>query len=114
MKVRKIVSLLLWQGSQYKEYASAQAQITLQDNFRDLNSIILELPNSGVAFEMIAENTLTDLANTEFCNTFGIKTTNEEIVSLINESFPSMSQFTGATILHYCKHKYFCYCCRFV
>ena len=97
MKVRKIVSLLLWQGSQYKEYASAQAKITLQDNFRDLNSIILELPNSGVAFEMIAENTLTDLANTEFCNTFGIKTTNEEIVSLINESFPSMSQFTGAT-----------------
>jgi hypothetical protein len=97
MKVRKIVSLLLWQGSQYEEYASAQAKITLLDNFRDLNSIILQLPNSGVSFELLSENDLTDLANSEFCNTFGIKTTNEEIVSLINESFPSMSQFTGAT-----------------
>ena len=97
MKVRKIVSLLLWQGSQYEEYASAQAKITLLDNFRDLNSIILQLPNNGVSFELLSENNLTDLANSEFCNTFGIKTTNEEIVSLINESFPSMSQFTGAT-----------------
>ena len=97
MKVRKIVSLLLWQGSQYEEYASAQAKITLLDNFRDLNSIILQLPNNGVSFELLSENDLTDLANSEFCNTFGIKTTNEEIVSLINESFPSMSQFTGAT-----------------
>ena len=97
MKVRKIVSLLLWQGSQYIEIASAQAKITLLDNFRDLNSIILQLPNSGVSFEMIAENDLTNLANDEFNNTFGIKTTNEEIISLVNESFPSMSQFTGAT-----------------
>ena len=97
MKVRKIVSLLLWQGSQYIEIASAQAKLTLQDNFRDLNSIILQLPNSGVSFEMLAENDLNDLANNEFNNTFGIKTTNEEIISLVNESFPSMSQFTGAT-----------------
>jgi len=97
MKVRKIVSLLLWQGSQYIEIASAQAKITLLENFRDLHSIILQLPNNGVSFEMVAENNLTDLANDEFNNTFGIKTTNEEIISLVNESFPSMSQFTGAT-----------------
>jgi len=97
MKVRKIVSLLLWQGSEYKEFASAQAKITLHDNFRDLNSIILQLPDSGVSFEMLAENVVGSLGNDEFCNTFGIKTTNEEIVSLINESFPSMSQFTKAT-----------------
>ena len=97
MKVRKIVSLLLWQGSQYIEIASAQAKITLLENFRDLHSIILQLPNNGVSFEMIAENNLSDLANDEFNNTFGIKTTNEEIISLVNESFPSMSQFTGAT-----------------
>lgn len=96
MKVRKIVSLLIWQGNQYIEIASAQAKITLLDNFRDLNSIILQLPNSGVSFEMVAENTLNNLGNDEFCNTFGIKTTNEDIVSLINESFPSMAQFTGA------------------
>ena len=97
MKVRKIISLQLWQGSQYEEIASAQAKIRLLDNFRDLHSIILQLPDSGVSFEMAAENTLTDLANDEFCNTFGAKTTVAEIVSLINESFPSASQFTGAT-----------------
>ena len=32
-----------------------------------------------------------------FCNTFGAKTTVAEIISLVNESFPSASQFTGAT-----------------
>jgi len=98
MKVRKIVSLQVWQGSQHLELASAQAEISLQENFRDLYSIILELPNSGVAFEMVAENVVGSLGNDEFCNTFGIKTTSNEIVSLVNEQFPSStSTFTGAT-----------------
>ena len=98
LKVRKIVSLLVWQGNHHEELASAQAKLLLKENFRDLHSIILELPNSGVSFEMVAENDLSGLGNDEFCNTFGIKTTNEEIVALINESFPSLtSQFTGAT-----------------
>ena len=97
MKVRKIVSLQLWQGSHYEEIASAQAKITLKDNFRDLNSVILELPNSGVSFETVAENVVGSLGNDEFCNTFGIKTTAEEIVNVINEQFPSTSQYTGAT-----------------
>ena len=97
MKVRKIVSLELWQGSHYQEIASAQAKITLKDNFRDLNSVILELPNSGVSFETVAENAVDSLGNDEFCNTFGIKTTAEEIVNVINEQFPSTSQYTGAT-----------------
>tara|TARA_R100001015_G_C4609444_1_gene164726 strand:+ start:142 stop:1446 length:1305 start_codon:yes stop_codon:yes gene_type:complete len=98
LKVRKIVSLLVWQGSHHEELASAQAKILLKENFRDMHSIILELPNSGVSFEMVAENNLDNLGNDEFCNTFGIKTTNEEIVSLVNEAFPSStSTFTGAT-----------------
>lgn len=97
MKVRKIVSLLVWSGSGYKEIASAQAKIQLKENFRDVHSIILELPNSGASFELIAENTISDLANTEFCNTFGIKTTATEISHLVNEEFPSTSQYTGAT-----------------
>ena len=98
MKVRKLVSLQVWQGSQFIELASAQAKIQLLDNFRDLNSIILQLPNSGVSFEMLSENTLSGLTANEFCNTFGIKTTNSEIVSLVNEQMPSStSQFTGAT-----------------
>ena len=98
MKVRKVVSLQVWNGTDYKELASAQAQIELLENFRDLDSLILQLPNSGVSFTMAAENTVASLGNDEFCNTFGIKTTNNEIVSLVNESFPSStSNFTGAT-----------------
>ena len=47
---------------------------------------------------MLSENTLSGLTANEFCNTFGIKTTNSEIVSLVNEQMPSStSQFTGAT-----------------
>lgn len=97
MKVRKIVSLLVWQGTQYVEIASAQAKIELLDNFRDLHSIVLQLPNSGVSFTLLAENNIGDLGNDEFSNTFGIKTTNNEITALINSEFPSTSTFTGAT-----------------
>ncbi len=97
MKVRKIVSLLVWSGNDYKEIASAQAKIQLHDNFRDIYSIILQLPNSGVEFEMVAENTVNQLGNDEFCNTFGIKTTTTEISHLVNGEFPSTSQYTGAT-----------------
>jgi len=97
MKVRKVVSLQVWNGSNYIEIASAQAGITLQDNFRDLKSIILQLPNSGVSFTMNAENDITNLGNDEFCNTFGIKTTNSEIEALVNEEYPKTSQFTNAS-----------------
>lgn len=98
LKVRKIVSLLIWQGSQHIELASAQAQINLLDNFRAISSISLQLPNDGVTFTFNSENDIADVSNDEFCNTFGIKTTNNEIVSLINEQFPSStSSFTGAT-----------------
>jgi len=97
LKVRKVVSLLVWQGSKHIELASAQASIRLEDNFRDLHSLTLQLPNSGVSFELLSENTVSDVGNDEFCNTFGVKTTNDEIVSLINEQFPATtSQFTGA------------------
>ena len=98
MKVRNLVSLLVWQGGSYEELASAQAKIHLLENFRDLNSIILQLPNNGVSFELLSENNIADLANSEFCNTFGLKTTNDEITALVTESFPSAtSSFTGAT-----------------
>lgn len=98
MKIRKIVSLRVWEGNSYRELASAQGSITLLENFRDIHSLIFQLPNSGVSFELLAENDVSALANDEFCTTFGIKTTNNEIVDLINEKFPSnTSQFTGAT-----------------
>jgi len=98
MKVRKIVSLRVWEGNNYRELASAQAKITLLENYRELYSLTLQLPNGGVSFPLLAEGTVSNLATDEFCTTFGIKTTNDEIDALINEKFPSStSQFTGAT-----------------
>mgnify|MGYP003111046388 CR=1 FL=1 len=97
MKVRKIVSLQVWQGSSYIELASAQAKIELLDNYRDIYSIVLQLPNSGTEFEMLSEDT-GSLQKTEFNTSFGEKTTANELVALINEQFPSpTAQFTGAT-----------------
>ena len=97
MKVRKIVSLQVWQGSSYIELASAQAKIELLDNYRDIYSVTLQLPNSGTEFEMLSEDT-GSLQNSEFNISFGEKTTANELVALINEQFPSpTAQFTGAT-----------------
>jgi hypothetical protein len=97
MKVRKIVSLQVWQGSSYIELASAQAKIELLENYRDIYSIVLQLPNSGTEFEMLSEDT-GSLQKTEFNTSFGEKTTANELVALINEQFPSpTAQFTGAT-----------------
>ena len=97
MKVRKIVSLQVWQGSSYIELASAQAKIELLDNYRDIYSIVLQLPNSGTEFEMLSEDT-GSLQKTEFNTSFGEKTTANELVALINEQFPSpTAQFAGAT-----------------
>ena len=97
MKVRKVVSLLVWSGSGYKEIASAQAGVTLLENYRDMYSLRLVLPNTGVYFELIAEDDNEDVSNAEFCTTFGIKTTNSDLTALINESFPSTSLYTRAT-----------------
>ena len=99
LKLRKVVSLRVWQGNRYIELASAQAQIRLLENYRDIHSIVLQLPNSGVEFEMLSESAIGgSLANDEFNNAYGIKTTNDEIVALINEQFPSKtSTFTKAT-----------------
>jgi len=97
MKVRKIISLRVWQGSQYVEIASAQASITLLDNFRDLSSITLQLPNSGTEFEIVASTDGTPTSS-EFDVSFGKKTAIAELAHAVNEEFPSnTSQFTGAT-----------------
>lgn len=97
MKVRKIISLRVWQGNHYEEIASAQATLEMLENFRDLTSITLQLPDSGTSF---VADTSTDGSplNDEFEVTFGRKTSVAELAHLINEEFPaSTSQFTGAT-----------------
>ena len=97
MKVRKIISLRVWQGNSYEEIASAQSSITLLDNFRDLHSVTLQLPNSGTSFVAEASTDGSPLTD-EFEVAFGKKTAVAELAHLINEEFPAgTSQFTGAT-----------------
>ncbi|MAR66154.1 MAG: hypothetical protein CL833_02770 [Crocinitomicaceae bacterium] len=97
MKVRKIISLRVWQGNHYEEIASAQATLEMLENFRDLTSITLQLPDSGTSFVADSSTDGSPL-NDEFEVTFGRKTSVAELAHLINEEFPSStSQFTGAT-----------------
>ena len=76
MKVRKIVSLQVWQGNSYKELASAQSSITIdENNYGDIHSIILVLPD-GTQFTMESStNVGTSLVDSKFNNRFGSKTT---------------------------------------
>ena len=101
MKIRKIVSLQVWEGNNYRELASAQASITLDSsNYNKINKITLQLPNSGDVFELKYHgHSDTPVVNSSrFNSNFGPKTTAKEIVALINEQFPSKTaQFTGAT-----------------
>lgn len=99
MKVRKIVSLLVWQGNSYKELASAQANLTIDaSNYTRLSTIVLTLPDGSTTFTLNAStNVGTLLADTHFNKKFGAKTTAQEIVALINEQYPSStSSFTKA------------------
>ena len=99
MKVRKIVSLLVWQGNSYKELASAQATLTIDaSNYSRLSTIVLTLPDGSTTFTLTAStNVGTSLADTHFNKKFGAKTTAQEIVALINEQYPSStSSFTKA------------------
>ena len=99
LKLKKVVSLQVWQGNSYLELASAQASITLDPaGYKHLRKITLQLPNSGKTFELF----FTGEGGTNAVNTFdasyGSKTTAKEICHLINEEYPSnTAQFTGAT-----------------
>ena len=94
MKVRKIISLRVWQGNKYEEIASAQASLEMLENFRDLTSITFQLPNSGTSFVADASTDGSPLTD-EFEVAFGKKTAVAELAHLVNEEFPSStSQFT--------------------
>lgn len=99
LKLRKVISLQVWQGNQYQELASAQASVTLDSTgYNNLRSITLQLPNSGDSWVLYhhAEGSLA--AHNTFHNGFGSKTTAQEICHLINEEYPARTaQFTGAT-----------------
>lgn len=99
LKVKKIISLKVWQGNQYQELASASASITLDSsNYNDLRSITLQLPNSGSSWILYYTGETSTSANNTFNNSFGSKTTAQEICHLINEEYPAnTAQFTNAT-----------------
>tara|TARA_R100000900_G_scaffold29537_2_gene23435 strand:- start:10517 stop:11647 length:1131 start_codon:yes stop_codon:yes gene_type:complete len=97
MKVRKIVSLQVWQGSGYKELASASGSIQILD-YAKLDTITLTLPDGSTTFTLTASNNVgSSLSDSNFNKKFGTKTTVREIVSLINEQYPAKTaSFTGA------------------
>jgi len=99
LKLKKVISLQVWQGNSYLELASAQASLTLDPTgYKNVRSITLQLPNSGDSWVLYhhAEGSLA--AHNTFHNGFGSKTTAQEICHLINEEYPSKTaQFTGAT-----------------
>ena len=98
MKVRKIVSLQVWEGNSYRELASAQASIILnEDNYGDISSISLLLPDGTTFILESSTNVGGSLLDSKFNSRFGSKTTAKDIISLVNEQFPSnTATFTGA------------------
>ena len=86
-KVMKIVRLEVWQGNNYVDLASATA------------SYVPPASGSGYTITLGVGNfsfVLTE--GTDFFGSYGKKTTAQEIVALINETFPKKTaQFTGAT-----------------
>ena len=99
LKLKKVVSLQVWQGNNYKELASAQASIVLDTaGYNKLRSITLQLPNSGSSWILYFTGEGSTSAVNTFNASFGSKTTAQEICHLINEEFPSnTAQFTGAS-----------------
>ena len=93
--ISKIIRLEIWQGNTWINLASAEASVTLNDYTSMINGtsqINLKLPNSGLVFNLLAGTT-----NSRFNTTYGNKTAAEELVSLINERFPSnTASLTGA------------------
>lgn len=97
MKVRKIVSLKVWEGHSYRELASAQGSITILD-YEKLATITLTLPDGSTTFTLTASTSVgSSLSDENFNKSFGTKTTAQEIIALINEQYPShTASFTGA------------------
>ena len=93
--VQKIIALDVWQGNTWLNLASAEASVTMDDYTAmasGTTTIALRLPNSGLVFNLLAGTTTS-----RFDSTYGNKTAAEELVALINETFPAKtSHLTGA------------------
>ena len=86
-KVQKLVRLEVWQGSNYKDLASATAKITLPTTVTN-SAWKISLTVGTYTFEL-------DEA-THFYDNFGAKTTASQLADAINEVFPhKTARFTG-------------------
>lgn len=90
-KVQKVVRLEVWQGSSYKDIASATAKVIVPDS----------VTGSGVDWRirLTVGTRVFDVAEgSHFYDTYGPKTTASQIVDAINEVFPhKTAKFTGET-----------------
>ena len=86
-KVQKIVRLEVWQGSEYKDLASATAKITLPTSVTN-SAWTISLTVGSYTFNLVE--------STHFYDNFGPKTTASQLVDAINEVFPhKTARFTG-------------------
>mgnify|MGYP003655570747 CR=1 FL=1 len=94
--IQKIIRLEVWQGNTWINLASAEAIVDMDDYTAMANgttTIALRLPNSGLTFNLLAGTTTS-----RFDTTYGNKTAAQELVALINETFPAKTaSLTGAT-----------------
>lgn len=90
--IRKIIRIATWEGSVYKDLASAVATVTISD-YTNVTSVVLSI--GGITWTLEAG---TDGNVAKFNKLFGKRTTAMELCYLINEQPPSItSTFTGAT-----------------
>ena len=91
--VRKIIKLEVWQGNSWKDLASATASITVDSSHRGASgSVTLTLPDGTTTFVMNKGTTYQ-----QYNNTFGPKTTAQELVYLINDQYPANTAEFAAT-----------------
>jgi hypothetical protein len=88
--IRKIIRIAIWDGSIYKDIASAVATVTLSDY---TNATSITLTAGGLTWTLSAGT-----SNSTFNKTLGKRSTAQEICYLINEQPPVLTApFTGAT-----------------
>ncbi len=86
-RIQKLVRLEVWQGSEYKDLASATAKLTLPTTVTT-STWTISLTVGTYTFNLVE--------STHFYDNFGTKTTASQIVDAINEVFPhKTAKFTG-------------------
>ena len=91
-KIRKIISLEVWQGTEYKQLASNHASVTFNSDADNVSNIRLTLPDGGYFDLAGAADFGSDLTANEFNNKLGPATTALDFAALVNEQYPTKTQ----------------------